>query len=150
MWAYARGAFDPEPGVVYDFCEGRGGKYPTEFLKGWSGTLVVDAYGGYDSLLALPGRSTAYCFAHARRKFDELFEAHASPIAAQAIERIAWLYRIEAAARALPCPERHQVRQERSRPPVFDSYGRKWLISLTLRLKRAPTRGSSAAFDWVV
>lgn len=45
MWAYARGAFDPEPGVVFDFCLGRGGKYPTEFLKGWSGTLVVDAYG---------------------------------------------------------------------------------------------------------
>ena len=46
MWAYARGAFDPEPGVVFDFCLGRGGKYPSEFLKGWSGTLVVDAYGG--------------------------------------------------------------------------------------------------------
>jgi hypothetical protein len=44
IWAYARGAFDPEPGVVFDFCLGRGGKYPTEFLKGWSGTLVVDSY----------------------------------------------------------------------------------------------------------
>lgn len=44
MWAYARGAYEPEPGVVYDFCLGRGGKYPFEFLKGWSGTLVVDAY----------------------------------------------------------------------------------------------------------
>jgi transposase len=27
MWAYARGAFEPEPGVVFDFCAGRGGKY---------------------------------------------------------------------------------------------------------------------------
>ena len=35
-------------------------------------------------------------------------------------------------------------------PPVFDRYARKCLISLVLRLKRAPTRGSSAAFDWVV
>ena len=35
MWAYARGAFEPEPGVVFDFCAGRGGKYPLEFLKGW-------------------------------------------------------------------------------------------------------------------
>ena len=34
--------------------------------------------------------------------------------------------------------------------PVFDSYERKWLISLASRSKRAPTRGSSAAFDWVV
>jgi len=38
----------------------------------------------------------------------------------------------------------------RKRPPVFDSYGRKWLISLGQRLKRAPTRDSSGAFDWVV
>ena len=44
LWAYARGAFDAAPAVVYDFCEGRGGKYPQAFLKHWSGTLVVDAY----------------------------------------------------------------------------------------------------------
>src|ERR1700712_5260872 len=49
LWAYARGAFEPEPGVVFDFCPGRGGKYPIEFLRGWRGTLVVDAYAGYDS-----------------------------------------------------------------------------------------------------
>ncbi len=24
MWAYGRGVFDPHPGVVYDFCIGRG------------------------------------------------------------------------------------------------------------------------------
>ena len=59
MWAYARGAFEDEPGVVYDFCAGRGGKYPHAFLEGWMGTLVVDAYSGYDATLSLPGRSTA-------------------------------------------------------------------------------------------
>jgi len=116
MWAYARGAFEPEPGVVFDFCAGRGGKYPHEFLKGWSGTLIVDAYSGYDATLALDGRSTAYCLAHARRKFDELFRANASDVAAQAIQRIAWLYRIEADARDLTAQQRLQMRQERSRP----------------------------------
>jgi transposase len=116
MWAYARGAYEPEPGVVFDFCLGRGGKYPTEFLTGWSGTLVVDAYGGYDAALALGGRSTAYCVAHARRYFDELVKANASPVAAQAIQRIAWLYKIEADARALTCDERLRMRKERSQP----------------------------------
>jgi len=67
MWAYARGAYERERGVVFDSCLGRGGKYPAEFLKGWRGTLVVDAYAGYDALLSLEGRSAAYCFAHARR-----------------------------------------------------------------------------------
>ena len=116
MWAYARGTFDDMPGVVYDFCEGRGGKYPHEFLKGWTGALVVDAYGGYDATMSLAGRVTANCLAHARRKFDELVKANASPVAAQAIGRIAWLYRVQADARALSCEQRLQMRQERSKP----------------------------------
>jgi transposase len=94
VWAYARGEFDPRPGVVYDFCPGRGSKYPLAFLGGlpsppgsqadrpaesrdppWSGTLVCDRYGGYDSVLdpkVFPQRVSAACAAHARRKFDEL------------------------------------------------------------------------------
>ena len=94
MWAYARGAFEAEPGVVFDFCAGRGGKDATEFLTGWAGTLVVDAYSGYYAALSLHGRSTAYCLAHARRKFDELVKAGASVVADQAIQRIARLYKI--------------------------------------------------------
>jgi transposase len=116
MWAYARGVYEPEPGVVFDFCPGRGGKYPAAFLRGWSGTLMADAYTGYDGALSLDGRDTAYCFAHARRKFDELFKANASTVAAQAIQRIAWLYRIEADARELASQERLRMRQERSKP----------------------------------
>ena len=116
MWAYARGAFDPEPGVVYDFQPGRGGKYPFEFLKGWSGTLVCDDYAGYDAALKIAGRIEAGCLAHARRKFDELVKANASQVAVQAIVRIAALYRIEADARQLSCEQRLQMRQERSGP----------------------------------
>jgi transposase len=116
MWAYARGVFEEQPGVVYDFCAGRGGKYPHEFLKGWTGTLVVDAYAGYDATMSLEGRVTANCLAHARRKFDELVKANASVVAAQAIGRIAWLYRIEADARAMNSEQRLQMRQERSKP----------------------------------
>ena len=114
MWAYARGAFDEQPGVVYDFCLGRGGKYPSAFLKNWSGTLVVDGYAGYDDLLSQPGRTTAHCLAHARRKFDELHKANASEVAAQAIQRIAWLYRIESEIQHLDCAQRLQIRQQRS------------------------------------
>ena len=146
MWAYVRGAFDPQPGVVFDFCLGRGGKYPTEFLKGWSGTLVVDAYGGYDGVLSLEGRSTAYCFAHARRKFDELIKTtpQASPVAAEAIQRIAWLYKIEADARPLSCEERMQMRLERSKP-MWDQLH----LWLKLERTRVPDGGAIAkAIDY--
>ena len=57
-----------------------GGKYPHEFLKGWTGTLVVDAYAGYDATMSLERRLTANCLAHARRKFDELVKANASAV----------------------------------------------------------------------
>jgi len=66
MGACARGAFEAEPGGGFDFCAGRGGKYATEFLKGRSDTLVVDACSGYAAALSLDGRSTASCRAHAR------------------------------------------------------------------------------------
>ena len=137
MWAYARGAFDPERAVVYDFCAGRGGRYPYEFLKGWSGTLVVDAYGGYDAALKVEGRSEAGCLAHARRKFDELVKANASAVAAQAIQRIAGLYRIEADARDLSAEQRLRMRQERSRP-LWEE------LHVWLRLERAQVPEGSA------
>jgi transposase len=137
MWAYARGAFESEPGVVFDFCAGRGGQYPYAFLKGWAGTLVVDAYSGYDAALSLHGRSTAYCLAHARRKFDELFKANASVVAGQAIQRIAWLYKIEANAKALTAEQRLQMRQERSQPLWEEMH-------VWLRLERARVPDGSA------
>ena len=144
MWAYARGAFDAKPGVVFDFCAGRGGQYPTAFLKGWAGTLVVDAYSGYDAALSLNGRSTAYCLAHARRKFDELVKANASVVAGQAIHRIARLYRIEADAKALSTAHRLQLRQEQSRP-LWDEMQ----VWLQLERTRVPDGGAIAkAIDY--
>ncbi|WP_287382746.1 MULTISPECIES: transposase [Burkholderiales] len=89
-------------------------------MQGWCGTLVVDAYAGYDGVVALAGRTAAHCFAHARRAFDEIIKTSTatSPIAAEAVRRIGWLYRIESEVRALSGDERLRIRQERSRPPV--------------------------------
>jgi transposase len=137
MWAYARGAFEPEPAVAYDFCAGRGGKYPLEFLKGWSGTLVRDEFAGYEALLLLEQRVGAGCMAHARRKFDELVKANASEVAQAAIQRIAWLYRIETDARPLSCQQRLQMRQERSKPLCQE-------LHLWLQLERGQVPGGSA------
>lgn len=144
MWAYARGAFERQPGVIYDFCVGRGSKYPFEFLKGWSGTLVRDEYSGYDAALLLDGRTGAGCMAHARRKFDELVKANASEVAQAAIQRIAWLYRIEAEARGLSSGERLQMRNDRSRPLCDEFHG--WL---QLERRRVPDGSATAkAIDY--
>ena len=110
-----------------------------EFLKCWAGTLVVDAYAGYDAALALDARNTAYCLAHARRKFDELVKANASAsvVATQAIQRMARLYRIEADANALRAGQRPQMRQDRS-PPLWEE------LHVWLQLERTRVPDGSA------
>ena len=130
--------------MVYDFCTGRGSQYPYNFLGQWSGTLVRDGYIGYEKALLLDGRFDAGCMAHSRRKFDELFKANASPVAAQAIQRIAWLYRIEADARDLTAEQRLKMRQERSRPLCEELH-----IWLQLERRRVPDgSGIANAIDY--
>jgi len=102
--------------VVYDFCVGRGAKYPMAFLEGWSGTITCDDYKGYDAVFRAQDRTEAGCLAHARRKFDELAKANASPVAAQAVQRIAGLYRIEKEAREMEAPDRLRLRQQHAQP----------------------------------
>ena len=144
MWAYARGVFDAEPGVVYDFCTGRGSQYPYNFLGAWTGTLVRDGYIGYEKALLLEDRFDAGCMAHSRRKFDELFKANASPVATQAIQRIAWLYRIEADARDLTAEQRLKMRQDRSRPLCEELH-----LWLQLERSRVPEgSGIAKAIDY--
>ena len=144
MWAYARGVFDPHPGVVYDFCTGRGAKFPYEFLRGWTGTLVCDGYAGYDKALLLDDRIDAGCMAHSRRYFCDLVKANASAVAEQALQRIAWLYRIEADARDSSSHERLQMRQQRSRPLCEELHT--WLC---LERQRVPDgSGIAKAIDY--
>jgi transposase len=127
VWAYARSHHDPTPGVVYDFCLGRGAQYPVAFLAGdermgqrrWAGTLLTDRYSAYDTALdarVYPDRRAAACVAHARRKFDELAKAGASTLAEEAIRRFARIYEIEAELGSLHDDERQQARQELAKP----------------------------------
>jgi transposase len=121
VWAYARGGFDASPGVAYDFCVGRGAKYPMAFLHDWKGTLVRDEFSGYAAVLKLEGRTAAGCLAHARRKFDELIKVNQSPVA----------------AKELTSDERHAVRQTRSKP-LWEE------LHVWLRLERARVPEGSA------
>jgi transposase len=140
VWAYARGAFDATPAVVYDFTTGRAGRHPIEFLGRWSGTLTCDDYAGYGAVFKLHGRTEAGCLAHARRKFDELAKAGASPVAAQALQRIAWLYRIEQELADATSAERLAGRRQRSAPLWEELHA--WL---RMERARVPDGGGIAA-----
>lgn len=127
VWAYARSWHDAVPGVIYEFCLGRGAQYPKAFLVGdarrgrgrWSGTLLTDRYGGYDSVLdprIHPDRFSAACVAHARRKFDELARDGTSPIGDEAIRRYARIYAVEAELKGMNDDERQAQRQQLAKP----------------------------------
>ncbi|MEO6276831.1 MAG: IS66 family transposase [Roseateles sp.] len=130
IWAYARSQLDPQPGVIYDFCAGRGAQYPIAFLAGldppraglpWRGTLVCDRYSGYAPVLDAslhPGRTAAACAAHARRKFEELTprNAGASPVALQALQRWARIYHVESHFAGMSAEDRREGRQRLSKP----------------------------------
>src|SRR5207249_1991903 len=60
----------------------------------------------------------AFCWSHVRRRFYELAQAGAAPIATEALTRIAALYRIEDDIRGHAADARRAVRQQRSRPLV--------------------------------
>jgi transposase len=144
IWAYARSGFDVSPGVVYEFCLGRRAKYPLEFLKGWSGTLVCDGYGGYDQVLLQETRVGAACLAHARRKFDELVKNNLSPVGTQALQRIAALYQIERQIKDLSVKDRLAIRQASAKPLCGDLHA--WL---KLERQRVPEGSATAkAIDY--
>ena len=144
IWAYARGEFDPHPGVIYEFCTGRGAHFPLAFLGGqgppeaqpaWQGTLVCDQYAGYDAVLdarAFPERRAAGCVAHARRKFEELSKpgAGVSPVAMEAMQRLARIYHVESHFVGMT-PEQRLDGRQRLSAPLWEE------LHLWLRLERA-------------
>ena len=125
LWCYAvdnRPWQGPgHPVAAYAYSEDRKAEHPASHLKGFRGLLQVDGYAGFGSLVKAAtdgGLQLAFCWAHTRRKFYDVHVATKSPLAEEALRRIAELYAIEADIRGQTADERRTVRQERSRPLV--------------------------------
>jgi transposase len=120
LWTYVRDdrpAGDSTPAAVwFAYSPDRRGEHPREHLRSFRGTLQADAYAGFHHLYENGTIQEAACWAHVRRKFYELQVAHASPLAAQALKRIAELYAIEGEIRGRPPEERLSIRNTRARP----------------------------------
>jgi len=85
--------------IAYRFSASRSGQTPVDVLGGTTGTLVVDAYTGYNRVTSVEGRERAGCLAHVRRKFFDSL-ATAPDEARRAMELILAVYRVEHEARA--------------------------------------------------
>ena len=55
--------------ALFKYHPGRGGEWPKETLKNYSGYLQTDGYGGYEQFGKVEGITWLNCWAHARRKF---------------------------------------------------------------------------------
>jgi len=123
LWCYAvdnRPWNGPgHPAAAYVYSENRKAEHPMEHLKGFRGLLQTDGYAGFVRLAGADSAvKLAFCWAHTRRKFHDIHATAKSPLAEEALRRIAALYAIEADLRGAPAEERQRVRQQQSRPLV--------------------------------
>jgi transposase len=124
LWTYVRddrpAGSDAASAVWFAYSPDRKGEHPAGHLKNYKGILQADGYAGFNRLYEAGGITEAACWAHVRRKFHDLYQAHRSPVAKEALERIAVLYGIEKEIRGRSPAERREARQARSRP-LLDS-----------------------------
>ena len=152
LWAYRSNDLEEGPRIiVFDYRGGRSGEHARQFLGTWQGHLVVDDFGGYKALFSAARQEASPCielgcWAHARRKFFDLHQANASPMALEALTRIGELYLIEQQGKALSIDARQQLRLEQSQPALNTLHD--WLIQT--RIKTANGGGSAKALDYTL
>ena len=138
LWTYVRddrpSGSNAAPAAWFAYSPDRKGEHPQQHLSNFRGILQADAYSGFNQLYADGSIQEAPCLAHIRRKFYDLMEAHRSPIATEAVERIGALYAIEKEIRGRPPDERRGVRNTRSRPLLDAMHA--WLETSLSKLSR--------------
>lgn len=136
LWTYVRddhaSADTAPPAVWFAYSPDRKGEHPRQHLSNFSGILQADGYAGFHHLYERGRIQEAACWAHVRRKFYDLQVARASPVAAEAVERIGALYAIEKEIRGKPPDERCTTRQARARPLLDELHN--WLEEQLHRL----------------
>ena len=138
LWTYVR---DDRPAgsqaasaVWFAYSPDRKGEHPTGHLKNYKGILQADGYAGFNNLYKTGSIIEAACWAHVRRKFHDLYQAHRSPVAKEALERIAQLYAIENDIRGRSPAQRREVREAKSRPLLEAMHT--WLKAAMAKMSR--------------
>jgi transposase len=120
LWTYVRddrpAGSEAASAVWFAYSPDRKGEHPAGHLRNYRGTLQADGFAGFNRLYETGAIVEAACWAHVRRKFFDLHQGHASPVAKEALERIAQLYGIEKEIRGRSPDDRKGVRRARSRP----------------------------------
>ena len=138
LWTYVRDdrpAGDrAAPAVWFAYSPDRKGEHPARHLEKFRGALQADAYAGFNPLYENGRIEHVACWAHVRRHFYDLEQAHRSPVAQEALQRIGALYGVEEQIRGKPPNQRRTVRQAQAKPLV-DSL-RQWFEATLSKLSR--------------
>lgn len=138
LWTYVRddrpAGDTASPAVWFAYSPDRKGEHPERHLEKFRGTLQADAYAGFNQLYENGRIQQAACWAHVRRKFYDLEQAHASPVAREALVRIGALYGIEEQIRGRPPEQRREVRRTQAQA-LLDSL-RQWFEATLSKLSR--------------
>jgi hypothetical protein len=140
LWVYVRddrnSADERPPAVLFHYSPDRKAPHPNRHLQAFRGVLQADAYAGFTPLYERKDDPLleAACWAHARRKLYDVYEATDSPIAREGLERIAELYEIEEQILGRPPPERQAARKQHA-VPLLESLQR-WLIDIVRTLSK--------------
>ncbi len=147
LWTYARderpwGGQAP-PAAWYRFSGDRKGQHPKDHLARFRGWMHADGYAGFEDLYRTGAIREVACMAHVRRKFVDIHRSQGSPIAEEAIGRIARLYAVEKEARGSP-PDHRAVLRRVHAAPVFDDL-ESWLaMQLTTISGKSPLAAAIA------
>jgi transposase len=126
LWAVVRderafGGATP-PAAFYRYSENRCAEHAHALLGSCRGFLHADGYAGFNNLFVndpmtgKPRLTEVACWAHARRNIYEVYESTSSPLAKEALERIAELFEIETRINGRPPAERLAIRQQDAVP----------------------------------
>lgn len=143
MWVY-RGD-EAHPFNVFDFTLSRSRDGPAQFLKGFKGTLLADAYGGYDGICIEKSILQAGCWAHARRKVVDSHDL-APEIAGPILLRIRRLFAIEEPIKGAAPQERLAARQAKSVPVLAELHG----LLVSAKEKLLPKHPLAGAIGYVL
>jgi transposase len=114
------------PYDCFYFTAGRARAGPEEFLSGFRGYLQSDAYVCYEQIaLSSDEILKVGCWAHARRKFEEVHFTGPSVRTHTALGYFGRLYDIEDRACSLSDQQRYELRQQEARPIVASFH--EWL-----------------------
>jgi transposase len=128
-------------GQVYRYSPDRKAERPRAHLRSFAGILQADAYSGFTPLYGDGRIVEAACWAHARRKYYDVYVMDRSPLAAEALQRIGELYALEREIRGQLPVERACARAERAVPKLDDL--RVWLTATHRSLSvKSPLAGA--------